>query len=285
MGVLESGPWRVSRGSGFSSPGVGAGSDLRPARRLASDGADVTICGRTESRLVEAVTEISAAAPTVKVQHIVVDVTDEDDVRSAVAAATAVTGRLDVLFVCAGGSLHLGPLVASDLEPVAATIDLNLIGTFLCIKHGGRVMACQGGGSFIGMSSHAGLDTFRSLGVYGAAKAGLDHLCRVAADELGASGVRVNTVRPGVVATDLMAPITEGGALLDDYLANIPLGRVGQPDEIADLVRFLAGPESAWITGQCISIDGGQSVRRGADFGIVAKDLYGDDALRGLVDD
>ena len=98
--------------------------------------------------------------------------------RAAVAAATEASGRLDVLFACAGGSRHMGPLVASDVQQVRDTVDLNLIGTFLCLKHGGQVMARQGGGSCVGMSSHAGLDAFRSLGVYGAAKAGLDHLCR-----------------------------------------------------------------------------------------------------------
>jgi NAD(P)-dependent dehydrogenase (short-subunit alcohol dehydrogenase family) len=270
-------------GFGALVTGGGSGIGLAAAKRLAADGAHVTICGRTQSRLEEAAAEICDAAPGTKVQHVVADVTREDDVRRAVSAACAATGRLDVLFACAGGSLHMGPLVAADLEQVRATVDLNLIGTFLSLKYGGRAMARQGGGSFIGMSSQAGLDTFRSLGVYGAAKAGLDHLCRVAADELGQSGVRVNTVRAGVIATDLMVPITSGGSLLDDYVENIPLGRVGEPEEVAELVRFLAGPESAWITGQCIAIDGGQSLRRGADFGIIARDLYGEDVMRGVV--
>jgi NAD(P)-dependent dehydrogenase (short-subunit alcohol dehydrogenase family) len=271
-------------GYGALVTGGGSGIGLAAAKRLAADGAHVTICGRTEDRLRAACEEIGGvSAPAAQVRHVVADVTDEDQVRAAVTAACEPTGRLDVLFACAGGSLHMGPLVAAEVEQVRATFDLNMIGTFLCLKWGGRVMARQGGGSFIGMSSHAGLDTFRSLGVYGAAKAGLDQLCRVAADELGGAGVRVNTVQPGVIATELMAPITDGGDLLDDYLANIPLGRVGQPEEVAELVRFLAGPESAWITGQCIAVDGGQSLRRGANFHLVAESLYGADAIRGIV--
>lgn len=266
--------------------GGGSGIGLAAAKRFAAESCHVTICGRTAARLDSAAAEIGdGAASGVTVQTISADVTDEDRVRAAVAHACEPTGRLDILFACAGGSLHLGPLVAAELDQVRATVELNLIGTFLCLKHGGRVMAQQGGGSFVGMSSHAGTDSFRSLGVYGAAKAGIDHLCRAAADELAVAGVRVNTVQPGIVATELMAPITAGSPLLDDYLDTIPLGRVGEPEEVAELVRFLAGPESAWITGQCIAIDGGQSLRRGANYHLIAEPIYGPDAVRGIVSD
>ncbi len=266
--------------------GGGSGIGLAAAQRLARDGCHMTICGRTAGRLATAIEVIGEhAAPGVTVASVVADVTDERQVRDAAAAATAITGSLDILFACAGGSLHIGPLAAADVDAVRATIDLNLVGTFLSLKHGGRVMARQGHGSFIGMSSHAGTDSFRSLGVYGAAKAGVDHLCRAAADELAASGVRVNTVQPGIIATDLMAPITDGGVLMDDYLENIPLARAGEPEEVAELVRFLAGPESSYITGQCIAIDGGQSLRRGANYHAIAEPMYGAEALRGIVDD
>jgi NAD(P)-dependent dehydrogenase (short-subunit alcohol dehydrogenase family) len=133
------------------------------------------------------------------------------------------------------------------------------------------------------VSSHAGRDTFRFLGAYGAGKAGMDHLLRVFADELGPSGVRVNTVLPGVIATELMAASTDGGPVLDSYLAEIPLGRVGEPEDVAALVRFLVGPESGWITGQAISVDGGQSLRKGADYGAFAEGVYGADPRWRLV--
>ena len=244
--------------------GGGSGIGEATAAKLAADGAHVTICGRTEDKLIGAVERIgSIAAEGVTVHHVVADVTDEAAVQAAVAAATAVTGRLDGLFACAGGSTGIGPLATSEVDTIRSTMELNYIGTFLCIKHGGARMARQGGGSIIGCSSHAGTDPFRCLGAYGAAKAGLDHLCRVAADELGEFGVRVNSVQPGIVGTDLMTPITGGGALLDDYLPLIPLGRIGEPDEIAEMVRFLIGPESSWITGMVMPIDGGHHLRRG----------------------
>src|SRR5699024_2055222 len=106
-------------------------------------------------------------------------------------------------------------------------------------------------------------------------------LCRQAADELGPSNVRVNSVCPGLVRTDLVGFITAGGPVLDDYVANTPLGRVGEPDDVAVLVRFLVGPESGWLTGQAINIDGGQSRRRGPDLPSVLDPVYGPDGLRG----
>ncbi len=263
--------------------GGGSGIGLAGAARLAADGCSVTICGRTEDRLAAAVDRIEAAAGEgAQVGYVVADVTSEPDVIEAVAAAVERGGGLDITFACAGGSHHLGPLVAAELDAVRATIELNYVGTFLTIKHAARPMLAQGRGSIIGMSSHAGADSFRSLGVYGSAKAALDMLCRVAADELGSRGVRVNSVQPGIVATELMDPITGGSTLLDDYLPQIPLGRVGQPEEVAELVRFLAGDESSWITGQCIAVDGGQNLRRGADYSAMAAELFGGDPLDDL---
>ena len=264
--------------------GGGSGIGEATAAKLAADGAHVTICGRTEDKLIGAGERIgSTAAEGVAVHHVVADVTDEAAVQAAVAAATAVTGRLDGLFACAGGSTGIGPLATSDVDTIRSTMELNYIGTFLCIKHGGRQMARQGGGgSIIGCSSHAGTDSFRCLGAYGAAKAGLDHLCRTAADEMGEFGVRVNSVQPGIVGTDLMTPITGGGRLLDDYIPQIPLGRIGRPDEIAEMVRFLIGPESSWITGQNFAVDGGQNLRRGADYGEMLRE-FGADPIGGIV--
>ena len=264
--------------------GGGSGIGEASATRLAADGANVTICGRTEEKLAGAAARIrETAAAGVTVQHVVADVTDEAAVAAAVDTAAEPTGRLDGLFACAGGSTGIGPLVTSDVETIRSTMELNYVGTFLCLKHGGTRMARQeGGGSIIGCSSHAGTDPFRCLGAYGAAKAGLDHLCRVAADELGEFGVRVNSVQPGIVGTDLMTPITGGGALLDDYLPLIPLGRIGEPEEIAEMVRFLIGPESAWITGQNFAVDGGQNLRRGADYGEMLRE-FGVDPMAPLV--
>ena len=272
--------------AGFSAlvTGGGGGIGLSCAQRLAADGASVTIVGRSEDRLHAGVAAIEAvAADGATVQAVPTDVTDEASVAAAVAAATAPSGRLDGIVSSAGGSETIGPITQIDVEAWRRTVDLNLTGTMLTIKHGARVMARQGGGSIVAVSSIAGVVTHRWFGAYGPAKAGLEMLCMVAADELGASGVRVNSVRPGLTRTDLVEAITAPGPVLDDYLACMPLGRVGEPEDVAGLVRFLLGPDASWITGQNIAVDGGHSQRRGPDLSGLIGPLFGEDGLRGIV--
>ena len=265
--------------------GGGSGIGLGAAARLAADGAHVTICGRTEDRLQAATEQLTRdAAPGVTVRYAVADVTKEDDVVRAVRVATEATGGLDVLFACAGGSLHLGPIVLSDVDAFRATIDLNITGTFLAIKHAAPAMARSGGGSIIGMSSIAGVSTHKYMSAYCVGKAGIEMLVKVAADELGPSAIRVNAVQPGLVDTELVAGITEGGELLDDYLAQMPISRVGTVDDIAAAVRFLAGPEASWITGQMLGVDGGHQLRRGPNYGLFVEPMYGADACLGLIE-
>ena len=248
--------------------GGGSGIGLGCAIRLVQDGAHVTICGRTEDKLVAAVAVIAAqAADGATVRHIVADVTVEDEIAAANAFAAEVTGGLDILVANAGGSMHMGALADADAEAIRATIDVNLTGTILSVKHAIAPMKAAGGGSVIAMSSGAGGFPHRWLWAYGASKAGIDMFCRSAADELGVDGIRVNSVQPGIVDDELMAFITAGGPLLDHYIENMPLGRVGTVEDIAEIVRFLAGSESSWITGVNIPIDGGHHLRQGADYG------------------
>ncbi len=277
----------MTRLEGFAAlvTGGGSGIGLGCARRLVVDGASVTIVGRTEGRLATAVAELAElAADGATTQYAVADVTDEDAIAAAVATACAPTGGLDAAIACAGGSETLGPITQMDTDAWRRTIDLNITGTMLTIKHAARPMAAAGAGSIVGISSIASTRTHRWFGAYGPGKAGIDHLCQVAADELGASGVRVNSIQPGLVDTDLVAFVTAGGAVLDSYFANMPIPRVGTVDDIAACARFLVGPESTWITGQAIGVDGGHSLRAGPDYGSILEPLYGPDAMRGIVD-
>lgn len=264
--------------------GGGSGIGLGCARRLVVDGASVTICGRTEDRLAAAVEELSVlSAPSATVQYAVADVTDEDSVAAAVAKACEPTGTLVATIACAGGSETLGPITQMDTEAWRRTIDLNITGTMLTIKHAARPMAASGGGSIVGISSIASSRTHRWFGAYGVGKEGIDHICKLAADELGASGVRVNCIQPGLVDTELVAFVTAGGPVLDSYFENMPIQRVGTVDDIAALARFLVGPESTWITGQVIGVDGGHSLRAGPDYSSILEPLYGPEAMRGIV--
>ncbi len=257
--------------------GGGTGIGLGCARRLAADGATVTICGRRRDVLDAAVASIGAT-----VRAVTADVTSEDDVAAAVATACGEDGRLDIVVANAGGAAAAGPLVLVDRAGWDQTLTLNITGTWSLIRHAAPPMARGGGGSIIAVSSIAGHLTHRQLGAYAVAKAGVEMLVRNAADELGAHGIRVNAVRPGLVPTDASEPLNAHEGTREDYLAQMPLGRTGTVDDVAALVAFLAGPESTWITGQLIGVDGGHSLRRGPDLSGLFDPLFGD-ALTSLM--
>jgi NAD(P)-dependent dehydrogenase (short-subunit alcohol dehydrogenase family) len=257
--------------------GGGSGIGLATAKRFALDGAAVTICGRTEAKLADAVaaidrvvTEQGAGDGPAPARYVVADVTVEDQIAAAVAAAEEPTGRLDILFACAGGSFHMGPVLEADVAAVRATVDLNLIGSYLSLKQGATAMRRHGGGSVVLMSSGAGHFPHRWLWAYGMSKAAVESLCASAAEELGPDGIRINVVQPGIIDDELMSFITAGGRLFDDYLAQMPISRPGTVDEVAAAVRFLVGPEAGWITGEALTIDGGHHLRRGADYSLLS---------------
>ncbi|MDL4821448.1 SDR family oxidoreductase [Actinomadura opuntiae] len=256
--------------------GGGSGIGLACAVRLAEQGAAVTICGRTEDRLREA-----AAKAGKDIEYVVADVTDDAQVENAVQAA-ARRGPLRTVVACAGGSSSIGPIAHLDLDAWRATMELNATGTMLTIRHAARAMAGAGGGSIVAISSIASSNTHRWFGAYGVSKAAVDHLVQLAADELGGAGIRVNGVRPGLTRTELVAGIADTGPVLEDYLACMPLARVGEPEDIAAAVGFLAGPDASWITGQMLNVDGGHHLRRGPDYSSVFEPLFGEAALRGL---
>jgi NAD(P)-dependent dehydrogenase (short-subunit alcohol dehydrogenase family) len=261
--------------------GGGSGIGLGCARHLLRDGASVTLAGRSQDRLDAAVAELQAEAPAgAEVRGVACDVAQEDDVAAAVQAATAITGGLQ-LCVASAGTGTLGPVIAMPTDQWRHVLDINLTGAFFTLKHAGDAMVRAGGGAFVGISSIAAPLTHPYMAAYCVSKAGLEALVRTAADELGRAGVRVNAVRPGIVPTELAAPLEQDPAVLADYLAQMPISRTGTVDDVAALVRFLCGPESSWITGQCIGVDGGHHLRRGPDVEHWARAVYGDDVVDG----
>ncbi|MEO7573479.1 MAG: SDR family oxidoreductase [Acidimicrobiales bacterium] len=271
----------VLAGTAALITGGGSGIGLAAARHLLRDGASVTIAGRSQERVDAAAAELRTEAPEgAEVRAISCDVADEDDVARAVAAASEVTGGLQHC-VASAGTGALGPVVAMPASEWERVMDINLKGAFLTLKHAGVAMVRSGGGAFVGLSSIAGPLTHPFMSAYCVSKAGLEALVRNAADELGRSNVRVNAVRPSIVPTELAAPLEEDPAVLASYLANMPISRTGTVDDVAHLIRFLCGPESSWITGQCIGVDGGHALRRGPDVEHWARALYGDDAIDG----
>ncbi|WP_291080725.1 SDR family oxidoreductase [Dietzia sp. UBA5065] len=260
--------------------GIGAGT----AEELVRRGATVTIIGRGAERLAETARRIAQATGREgAVRAHAADVTDEDQVSSAVAAAVEHGGGLDGVVACAGGSETIGPLTQMDTEAWKRTVDLNVNGMMFTLKHAARELVARGGGSFVAISSIAASNTHRWFGAYGVTKSAVDHMVGLAADELGASRVRVNGIRPGLIETDLVAPILSDPVIAEDYRASTPIPRIGQVGDIAEAAAFLLSDASTWITGQVINVDGGQMLRRGPDFSSMLEPLFGADGLRGVV--
>ena len=247
--------------------GGGTGIGKACAIELVADGAAVTITGRRDAVLEEAAEEIRPRAGVGgSVTVCAGDVTQEADVQSMVATAAGEEGVLDACIANAGGGGMLYGYESMDTEEFLRVLHLNVLGTMLCVKNTLELLKHSGRGSFVGMSSLAGELTHPWFGAYPVAKAGIEAMMRNAADENGTHGVRFNAIRPGFIATEIMAGIPRDGDTYDSYVRNTPLGEIGEPEYVGRLARFLVGPESEWITGQCINVDGGHSLRRGPDF-------------------
>lgn len=251
-------------GVGALVTGGGSGIGLACARRLLADGAAVTLMGRRVDVVRDAARSLAnEAGEGALVTFHSGDVANEDHVASAVQAATGLTGKLGVVVAAAGTGGGAGPVGAIDIDQWNRTLAVNLTGVLSCIKHGSNAMT--DGGSIVAVSSIAGGLTHRLMTTYCVSKAGLEMLVRNAADELGAVGIRVNAVRPGLVPTDLADALASNPAIVDEYMSLMPLARLGTPEDVANLVGFLAGPDSSWVTGQIVGVDGGHTLRRGPD--------------------
>ena len=262
--------------------GGGSGIGFGVAAGLARAGAQVVIVGRNAARLDSVAAEVNAAADG-RVRPVPADVTDEEQVAAAVAAATDWHGQLHGVVHCAGGSETIGPVTQIDSAAWRRTVDLNVNGTMYVLKHSARQMVRAGGGSFVGISSIAASNVHRWFGAYGVTKSALDHMMMLAADELGPSWVRVNGIRPGLIRTDLVQVILDSPQVSEDYRQCTPLPRVGEVADVANMAMFLLSDAASWITGQIINVDGGHGLRRGPDMSAMLEPVFGPDGLRGVV--
>lgn len=241
-----------------ASQGIGKAS----ARILAEDGAAVVITGRREDALREALDELRSQVPAARIEMLAGDATSEADVKAALAMAHGIAGRLDVI-VSVVGEPTFKPLLLRDLEQVRAELDTNFISAFLAVRHGVPLM--QPGGSIVCMSSAAATQAGWGLSVYAATKAAVERFVRAAAFETGGAGIRINAVRPGLTLPPERQADPSLAGMIAVYEAETPMGRIGLPEDVARVVRFLARDESGWVTGQTFSADGGLDQGKGPD--------------------
>lgn len=254
---------RALEGRAAMVVGGGSGIGLGAARLLARDGAAVTIVGRTERKLRDAAAGL--ADEGLEVRWTTCDALDGSSVRDAVDASSDGERRLDIAVVVPGGG-SIRPVLLFDDDEFSRQVDANVRPVYLTLKYAGLAMVRNGSGSFVAISSTAAAFSTRYLASYAAGKAAVDQLVRVAADELGQYGVRVNAVRPGLTRTAATAGAFADDAMRGAFLDGQPLRRGGEVPDIAEAIRWFAGPESSWVTGQLLTVDGGHTLRSFVDY-------------------
>ncbi len=227
------------------------------ALALAQSGANVIITGRRAPE-GEAVAE-KARSFGVRAQFVQGDVTNERDVERAVSEALKINGKLNYAFNNAG--LELGNVVTTDstAEQYRQVFDINVLGVLLSMKHEIKAMLASGGGSIVNTSSVAGSIAMPGAGIYVATKHAVNGLTKSAALEVAKNNIRVNTVSPAAIDTDMITRFT-GNRNPDamNWLTSMhPIGRIGKPEEIARPVLFLLSNDASFITGQDLLADGG----------------------------
>lgn len=230
--------------------GAGRGIGFALAERFAQEGAQVVIA--------EIDTETGAAAAAkLKGTFEQLDVRDAKAVARVVSSIQAKHGRIDV-WVNNAGIAHKGMAVDVEPEDWDADIGVMLSGAFYCAHHVGKIMLEQGHGAMVNVASVNGLFAQKARAPYCSAKAGLIMLTKVLASEWGERGVRVNAVAPGVVMTDLVQEGIDQGIVTEQaYLSRIPMGRLGNLNEVVEAVTFLASSEASFVTGEVLRVDGG----------------------------
>lgn len=236
--------------------GAGSGIGRATARAFAREGARVAVADIDKAGAEETVALVEEAGG--EAAAFSVDVTDEASVEALVAAVVERFGGLDCAHNNAGIAGPIARTADLDTADFRRLLEVNVVGVFLCLKHEIPVMEGRGAGAIVNTSSGAGLRGVPYLPGYATTKHAVLGLTKSAAHEYAAQGIRVNAVCPGPISTPMLDTITaDNEALRKMFSSNVPMGREGTPEEVAELVVWLCSPAASYMNGAAVSVDGG----------------------------
>ena len=237
---------------------TGAASGIGRATAIAfgTEGARLAILDRTEDALSDTANAVKKAGGEVLV--LACDVSEPEQVEAAIGRVVETFGRLDIAFNNAGVENKAAPVHEIELDEWDRILDINLRGTFVCMKHELAQMVRQGGGVVVNTSSGAGVRGVRGGASYTASKHAIIGLTKSAALDYAKQNIRVNAVLPGNIETPMMDRFTDGD--IQKAIDLEPVGRLGKPEEIADAVLWMSADLGAFVTGAAVSVDGGWSL-------------------------
>ncbi|MFN0094598.1 MAG: SDR family NAD(P)-dependent oxidoreductase [Dehalococcoidia bacterium] len=238
--------------------GGASGIGKETARQFVAEGARVYIGDLNADGIAALASELGHN----QVDGMAVDIRDEEAVAKMVANTVRRFGRLDIAFNNAGVG-GFAPIQDYALEDFKRVVDICLTGTFLCIKHEAKHLIEAGhGGSIINIASLNAIQATEGFAAYCPAKAGVAMLTKVGALELGRHGIRVNAIGPGLIHTPATQGFRNMETVYQGFIENSPMGRAGEPEDVARLAVYLGADESSLMTGQTLYIDGGQSLKK-----------------------
>jgi NAD(P)-dependent dehydrogenase (short-subunit alcohol dehydrogenase family) len=238
--------------------GASRGIGRAIALRLAEAGAKVVVSSRKLENVRTVADEIRASGG--EGLALQAHVGRQDDVAALVVQTVEAFGRVDVVVNNAATNPHFGPALTADEGQWAKILDTNLTGAFRVCRAVVPQMEAQGGGKIINLSSVAGLRPSPGMGVYSVSKAGVIMLTQVLALELGRANIQVNAIAPGVIKTRFSQVLWQTPQIAEPMLGKLPLGRFGEPEDVAGLALYLASPASDYVTGGVFVVDGGMNV-------------------------
>jgi NAD(P)-dependent dehydrogenase (short-subunit alcohol dehydrogenase family) len=234
--------------------GIGRATAFAFARK----GGNVVVSGRRDEAGKALAEQLRAFCSDA--EFINADVRNEDEVRALADQTIAQFGRLDVAVNNAGTEGRPGPITDQTAETYAATFDTNVLGVILSMKHEVRVMAEQGGGTIVNISSTYGHKGTARASVYAGSKHAVEGITKSVALEVAKSGIRVNAVAPGATDTDMLTRFTGTPENKARSVARVPMGRLGRTEELADAIVFIASGQATYVTGHIFNVDGGHTI-------------------------